>query len=116
MPDALEDRIRIQVELALSDRSACAESRGEQEDLARTAGLSGAEIDAARRGRCFDMRANAAVVLACAVRSSSAKPEATLKAALTAQARRAGLNDAEIDAVYAIAEFSRPMIGKEQST
>lgn len=115
MPDILEERIRIQVELALADRRGCAESRAQQECLARTAGLSGAEIDAARSGRCFDMRANAAVILACASRASPAPPGAPLEAALAAQARRAGLSDAEIAAVQALAQSGRSMTDKEQS-
>jgi hypothetical protein len=104
VPDVLDERIRIQVELALADSRCCAEARAQQECAARGAGLSGAEIDAARGGRCFDMRANAAVVLACASRSSSAPPGAPLEAALAAKARRAGLSDAEIEAVQALAQ------------
>jgi hypothetical protein len=115
MPDALEERIRIQVELALADCGGCAESRARQECLARTAGLSGAEIDAARTGRCFDMRANAAVVLACASRASPAPPGAPLAAALAAQARRAGLSDAEIQAVQALARSGPSMTDREHS-
>lgn len=115
MPDALDERIRIQVELALADCRGCAEARAQQECLARTAGLSGAEIDAARSGRCFDMRANAAVVLACATRSSPAPPAAALMAALAAQARRAGLSDAEIEAVQALARSGQSMTDKEHS-
>jgi hypothetical protein len=114
VPDVLEDRIRIQVEIALADVG-CVKARAEQECFARAAGLSGAEIDAARSGRCFDMRANAAVVLACASRSSSGPPGVPLAAALTAQARRAGLSHAEIEAVQALAQSGRSVTGKEQS-
>jgi hypothetical protein len=114
VPDVLDERIRIQVELALADCRGCAETRAWQECLARTAGLSGAEIDAARSGRCFDMRANAAVVLACAARASPALPGVPLAAALAAQARRAGLSNAEIEAVQALAQSGRSVTGKEQ--
>jgi hypothetical protein len=115
VPDVLEERIRIQVEIALADSLGCAESRAQQECAARGAGLSGAEIDAARGGRCFDMKANAAVVLACTLRSSSTPPGAPIEAPIAAKARRAGLSDAEIAAVQAMAQASQSTNAKGKS-
>jgi hypothetical protein len=47
-----EDRIRLSIELALTAKDT---QRQETQDAeARALGMSGAEIDAARRGRSFD--------------------------------------------------------------
>lgn len=114
MPVVLEDRLRIQVEIALADSCGCAQTRVRQENRARAAGLSGAEIDSARAGRCFDMRANAAVVLACALRKDSTPPGAPVAAPLAAKARRAGLNDADIEAIKGIACAAPPTTEADQ--
>jgi hypothetical protein len=105
----LEDRIRIQVEIALAS-DGCADTRAAQECRARAAGLTGAEIDAARSGRCFDRRADAAVRLARTLRATAT----THGPALAARARRAGLSDAEIDAICAMA--GDPTTEMEQPT
>ncbi len=67
------------------------------EQQARAAGLSGAEIDAARHGRCFDVREAAAVRLACTLRETGA-----VEPGLAATASRAGLTKAEIAAIVAL--------------
>ncbi len=116
MPAVLEDRLRIQVEIALADSCGCAQTRARQENRARAVGLSGAEIDSARAGRCFDMRANAAVVLACALRKDSTPPGAPVAGPLAAKARRAGLSLTEIAAVQAMVQVSRADGRTEQSS
>ena len=109
MSTHLDERISIQVELALTSAAACADVRVQQECAARAAGLSGAEIDAARDRRCFDLRAKAAVVLACALRSTPVPATALLASPLAAKARRAGLHDTEIAAIHTMAEQALTM-------
>lgn len=111
MTAALDDRIRIQVEIALAD-TGCSRAAAKQEGRARAIGLSGAEIDAARSGRCFDIRAGAAVRLACALRSTMVSHAP----ALVAMAHRAGLNDAEIAAVMALAAAAPPTTKTDEPT
>lgn len=98
MTQILDDRIRIQIEIALAASQSCPAAAASHEQQARAAGLSGAEVDAARQRRCFDVRAAAAVRLACALREAE-----VIKPALAAKARRAGLSQAEIAAIAALA-------------
>ena len=59
-----EDRIRLSIELALTAKDT---QRQETQDAeARALGMSGAEIDAARRGRSFDAKTSIAMALAIA--------------------------------------------------
>lgn len=111
MSAGLDDKIRIQVEIALADRR-CARTDAIREGRARAIGLSGAEIDAARSGRCFDLRADAAVRLACALRSA----KVTHAPALAAMARRAGLSDADIEAIKALVDVAQPTTEADQPT
>lgn len=62
----LDERTRISIELALTAHSADASIHRQQDLRARALGLSGAEIDAARRGGSFDARTAIAVSLATA--------------------------------------------------
>lgn len=98
MIQILDDRIRIQIEIALAGSRGCPAAASTREQQARAAGLSGAEIDAARQHRCFDVRAAAAVRLACALHEAGRN-----EPALVAKARRAGLGPAEIAAIAALA-------------
>ena len=98
MTQILDDRIRIQIEIALAGSQGCPVAAASREQQARAAGLSGAEIDAARHYRCFDVRAAAAVRLACSLRDAGLN-----KPALVANAHRAGLSRAEIEAISALA-------------
>lgn len=93
-PQGPDARIRIQVLLALGDRDD-ANAAAQQEALAGRLGLTGAEIDAARAGRCFDVRAAAAVNFALALRVG--EPASVER--LRALAERAGL---AADALVAI--------------
>lgn len=67
----LAPRIAIQLGLALASRIG-ADKQNALEARARRLGLTGAEIDAARDGRCFEVRAAAAVALALAVEQADA--------------------------------------------
>lgn len=109
----IEQRIRIQVELALTSAVACAEIRAQQECSARAAGLSGAEIDAARDRRCFERRAQAAVALACALRSTHVPTAELLASPFATKARRDGLHDVEIKAIAALAQTGRTITEKD---
>jgi hypothetical protein len=51
-------RLQLLLELALTSGDASTERLHQQEQRARDQGLSGIEIDAARRGRSFDARLN----------------------------------------------------------
>lgn len=106
-PTLLDDRIRIQVELALTSAAGCARMRATQECAARDAGLSGAEIDAARGRRCFDRRAQAAVALACTLDTASTPTAELLASPFATKARRDGLGDDEIEAIHAMAVQAR---------
>lgn len=68
----LAARIAIQLDLALASRIG-ADEWNALEARARCLGLTGAEIDAARDGRCFEVRAAAAVALALAVQHADTR-------------------------------------------
>lgn len=70
-----------------------------QDGLAATLGMSGAEIDAARAGRSFDLRRSWALALALA--SREARP------AVREHARRAGLCERACGEVEALADRLR---------
>jgi len=65
---ALEGRVRVSIELALTAGIADPRLHDRQDVGARELGLSGAEIDAARLGRSFDVRTSIAIALALAAR------------------------------------------------
>lgn len=65
----IDARIEMQLLLALATGDG-GEDFGKLETRARALGLTGAEIDAARAGRCFDVRAAAAVAYATALRKA----------------------------------------------
>jgi hypothetical protein len=66
----LDKRVRLSIELALTADSADPGRRSQQEDTARTLGMTGAEIDVARRGSSFDALTSIAVALAIASRNA----------------------------------------------
>ncbi|MBX9814759.1 MAG: hypothetical protein A4S12_10990 [Proteobacteria bacterium SG_bin5] len=76
----LEPRARLQLLIAMAGDCAAPEA-DRHEAAARAAGLSGAEIDAARARRSFDARVNAAIALACAVRHGADWREAEARCA-----------------------------------
>ena len=93
----LDDRILVQVRLALAELKGCRMTLAAKAEEARDEGLTGAEIDAACAGTSFDAKAAFAVKLARASRSGD---PAALDAAI-AKARAAGFSQACIDAILA---------------
>ncbi len=65
--EQLEARMQLLVELALDAECSCQQVRSNQEARAKTLGLVGVEIDAARERRSFDVRTSAAIDVACAL-------------------------------------------------
>jgi hypothetical protein len=64
----LSQRLKLHIELAVAGDHACADTRRRQELVARGLGMTGAEIDAARDGRSFDIRMTRALAVVCALR------------------------------------------------
>jgi hypothetical protein len=83
------------IRLALLQDAASPEDVLRSERLAQVAGLTGAEIDAARHGRSFDVGANAAIALAQSIASKD--PAGIAHQRL--QASASGLSSADILAV-----------------
>jgi hypothetical protein len=90
-PTALNPRLALQVRLALCPTDP------EVAGQASRAGLTGAEIDAVRDGRCFDVQAQAAIALALTIRAGGATDAARC------QAERFGLCISELAAIAALA-------------
>ena len=100
---AIDARILAQLRLALTGLDGDGRA-AELERQARATGLTGAEIDAARDGWCFDVRADAAVGYARALRAGEAR---RLQAAL-AHAKRSGLGAPEIEAIERLSRGTSP--------
>ncbi len=95
----LDDKVRLSVELALTPPGGDPLLLRRQEDAARAVGMTGAEIDVARRGWSFDVRASTAIALALSASDDNRR-----------RARRAGLCDrscAEIERLAAAIRQSR---------
>ena len=98
----LAERVRLAIELALTDCSDAARTH-RQESEGRRLGMSGAEIDAARRGRGFDVRICRALSLAAASRSG------TGRSTERSRALRAGLPEPLCHEIEQLAEqFASP--------
>lgn len=65
----LDERARLSIELALTADSQDPLQRQQQDTRAKALGMTGAEIDAARGGKSFDVRTS--VVLALAMASNN---------------------------------------------
>lgn len=65
----LNDRLRLQIEVALNQDCDCSRTLSSQEKRADRLGLTRAEIDAARARRGFDVHTAAAIDFACAIAS-----------------------------------------------
>jgi hypothetical protein len=65
--EKLDARLQMLVELALDADCACVKARSRQDARARKLGLVGAEVDAARARKSFDVRTAAAIDMACAL-------------------------------------------------
>ncbi len=88
----LDAPIRERIALALAETSRCGYCLAAHVVLGRMAGLAPEEIDAARRGVSGDAKAEAALRLALAIREHTGD----VGAPALADARAAGLDDAEI--------------------
>jgi hypothetical protein len=66
----LDPRTRLSIEMALADDRGAPALIRRQDDSAARIGMCGAEIDAARAGRSFDVRGARALELALAVKRS----------------------------------------------
>lgn len=65
----LTERLRLHIELALDRDCACKKTLAKLDKRADRLGLTGAEVDAARRMHSFDIRIAAAIDFACALGS-----------------------------------------------
>jgi hypothetical protein len=92
----LDDRMRLSIEVALAAASGDTRRLCRAEDAAMAAGMTGAEIDAFRRGESFDFQLSRAIGLALA-------PDQEL----LRRARRAGLSDRVCMDIAALAAASR---------
>ncbi|APR53198.1 hypothetical protein CA223_04530 [Sphingomonas koreensis] len=102
----LDGRLRLAIELALTE-CADAERALQQENEGRRLGMSGAEIDAARRGHGFDVQVCRALALAAASQSS------TCRSVERNRALRAGLPERVCREIEQLAERFAPLSSKE---
>lgn len=92
MTDAFHARVQAQLKLALLGDCGCRKTLASLEDEARSSGLTGAEIDAARGGRSFEARTAAALSFACAIKAGDS---GAIEQART-RALRFGVTDEEL--------------------
>lgn len=100
---AIDARILVQLRLALAPTHDAPQA-ADLERQARAAGLTGAEIDAARAGWCFDVRADAAVGYAMALHAVDPH---RVQAAF-ARAHRSGLGTLDIEAIERLSRGAAP--------
>jgi hypothetical protein len=96
---ALGERVKLSITLALTTDATDALHLREQEKDARRLGMSGADIDAARRGWSFDVQTSIALNLAMAAASRN-------KAARAKQRKRAvlaGIDETVCDGIERLA-------------
>lgn len=91
----LHARVTAQLKLSLLGDCGCPQTLDRVESEARSAGLTGAEIDAALSGRSFEARTAASVAFACALKAG----EATLQEQTRARAVQLGVTDDELSAI-----------------
>jgi hypothetical protein len=60
----IDPRVRLSIELALTANNAMPSQFAKQEEAGRALGMTGAEMDVARRGSSFDFHTSIAVSLA----------------------------------------------------
>jgi hypothetical protein len=91
----LGDRVLLSIELALTAENLDPLRRQRQDARAASLGMTGAEIDAARRGWSFDVRTSVALALAMAPSTAEARRQ-------RARAARSGITEelcCEIEAI-----------------
>ena len=70
-PDQLPSRLTFQLKLALTSDCGCQETLSNLQQDAKSAGLTGAEIDAALAGRSFEARTAAIIAFVCALKAEN---------------------------------------------
>ncbi|GLS44594.1 MULTISPECIES: hypothetical protein [Methylobacterium] len=95
----LDERVRLSIALGLTAGYGDPALHRRQEKAACRLGMTGAEIDAARHGRSFDMRTSAALALALA----SASGDRDRVRIERARARRFGIAEAVCDEIEELA-------------
>jgi hypothetical protein len=96
----LNERVRLSIEIALAARIDDPGLHRLQYEEAKRLGMSGAEIDAARRGRSFDAQISIALALATA-------PDAAQRQTQRQRARKAGIADDVSDRIEQLAAALR---------
>ncbi len=95
----LDERVQLSIALALTTGSPDQSLHQRQDAHATRLGMTGAEIDAARRGRSFDVR----ISLAQAVALASRGGDAILRQSERARARRGGISESVCREIEAFA-------------
>lgn len=95
MSEALSERVMSQLRLAVLSDCNCHITVADAAKDARTAGLSGAEIDAALTQRSFDIRTSAVLDYGCALK----RGDLSLCAKAHQHALHCGLSAEELDCV-----------------
>lgn len=103
MAETAHERMMAQLRLALSSDCGCRDTLARMEGEARGSGLTGAEIDAAREGRSFEARTEAAIRFACAIRTGDKESISQSGA----RARRFGLDADELATIEALVRTLR---------
>lgn len=96
LPYSLDERVRLALELALAGERVDPVELERLEARAADLGMSGAEIDAARRGWSFDVLTSVALALALA-------PSAEESSRQRARAIRSGISKQQCDEIEALA-------------
>lgn len=94
----LDERVKLAIEFALIECTDASLAHG-QEKNARRLGMSGAEVDAARRGRSFEVQLSRALTLALA--AASFEPTRRME---REGAAKAGIPDAVCQEIERFAE------------
>ena len=100
----LDERVRLSIELALTANDADPLRLQQQDTEARRLHMSGAEIDAARRGWSFDVHTS--IALALALGASSGQDVGTQRD----RALRAGIGEAICDQIEKFAVTPREKV------
>ena len=92
----LDPRTQLSIELAMTAGCRDVVQSAQQEARARALGMSGAEIDAARRGWSFDAQASIAVTLATALGEDEGRNQQHRQKALMAGLSPEACSDVEV--------------------
>ncbi|TZG32269.1 hypothetical protein [Agrobacterium sp. B1(2019)] len=81
---SIDPQVRLSIELALTGTNASKSWLAKQEEAGRALGMTGAEMDIARRGKSFDF--NTSVALSLALNPSRETHQRALRAGLSEEA------------------------------